>query len=95
MVEAGLLRRAAVELPAWRVEGEEIVGRWRFPDFSSALAAAVRVGGLAERADHHPELRVAWGLLEVRLTTHSANGLTARDLDLASAVQAALQPPSA
>ena len=93
MVDAALLRRASRELPAWQLAGEEIVGRWRFPDFSSALAAAVRVGALAERADHHPELRVAWGLLEVRLTTHAAKALTERDLDLAAAIQAALQPP--
>ncbi len=95
MVDAGLLRRATLELPGWQVEGEELVGRWRFPDFASALAAAVRVGALAERADHHPELRVAWGLLEARLTTHSARALTERDVELAAAIQTALQPPRA
>jgi 4a-hydroxytetrahydrobiopterin dehydratase len=95
MVRADLARRARLELPGWRVEGEEIVGRWRFPDFSAALGAAVKVGGLADRANHHPELRIAWGLLEVRLTTHSANALTERDLDLAAAIQAELDPPRA
>ena len=93
MVDAGLASRARLELPGWTLDGEEIVGRWRFPDFSSSLAAAVRVGGMAERVDHHPELRVAWGLLEVRLTTHKAKALTGRDIDLAVAIQAALQPP--
>ncbi len=93
MVDPDLVRRVGVELPGWTLEGEELVGRWRLPDFSSALAAAVRVGALAERADHHPELRVAWGLLEVRLTTHKVKTLTHRDLDLAAAIQSALQPP--
>ncbi|MGD1147207.1 MAG: 4a-hydroxytetrahydrobiopterin dehydratase [Thermoanaerobaculaceae bacterium] len=93
MVDPDLARRAGVELPGWALEGEELVGRWRLPDFSSALAAAVRVGTLAERADHHPELRVAWGSLEVRLTTHKARTLTDRDLDLAAAIQSALHPP--
>ena len=93
MVDREIASRAGLELPGWKLEGEELVGRWRLPDFSSALAAAVRVGTLAERADHHPELRVAWGHLEVRLTTHKVGTLTVRDLDLAAAVQSALQPP--
>ena len=93
MVDPDLARRAGLELPGWTLEGEELVGCWRFPDFSSALAAAVRVGALAERVDHHPELRISWGLLEVRLTTHAVKALTERDLDLAAAIQAALQPP--
>jgi len=95
MVDPDLARRARLELPGWTLDGEEIVGRWRVPDFASALSAAVRVGALAERADHHPELRVAWGLLEVRLTTHKSKALTGRDLDLAAAIQSALQAPNA
>ncbi len=93
MVDAALADRARRALPGWSLDGEEIVGRWRLPDFGTALAAAVRVGALAERADHHPEMRVAWGALEVRLTTHSAGTLTARDLDLAAAIHAALGAP--
>jgi len=93
MVTAALAARARRELPGWTLEGEEIVGRWRFPAFSPALASAVRVGALAERADHHPELRVSWGALEVRLTTHATGTVTERDLDLAAAIAAELGEP--
>ena len=94
MVEAALAGRVAAELPGWRLEGEELVGAWKLPDFAAALAAAVRVGALAERADHHPDLRIGWGRLEVRLTTHSAKGLTRRDVELAVKISGALQPPA-
>jgi 4a-hydroxytetrahydrobiopterin dehydratase len=94
VVDPALAARVASELHGWRIEGEELVGRWRLPDFASALAAAVRVGELAERADHHPDMHVGWGKLEVRLTTHSAHALTTRDLDLARAVHQALQAPN-
>jgi 4a-hydroxytetrahydrobiopterin dehydratase len=93
VVDGALAARIAAELPTWAVVGEELVGRWRFPDFAAALTAAVRAGDIAQRADHHPELRLGWGFLEVRLTTHSAGALTARDVDLAAAVQAALGAP--
>lgn len=95
MVDGALAARIAAELPAWTIAGEELVGRWRYPDFAAALAAAVRVGALAQRADHHPELRLGWGFLEVRLTTHSAAALTLRDAGLAAEVQAALGTPAA
>ncbi len=95
MVDAALGRRVAAELPGWALEGEELVGRWRFKDFAAALAGAVRTGALAERADHHPEMRLSWGRLEVRLTTHSAKALTAKDVELAAKVSEALGSPAA
>jgi 4a-hydroxytetrahydrobiopterin dehydratase len=93
VVDDALRRRVSAELPGWTLDGEEIVGRWGFADFAAALAAAVRVGALAERADHHPEMRVGWGHLEVRLTTHSAKALTPRDVELAAKISGALTPP--
>ena len=93
MVDEALGRRASEELPGWVVEGEELVGRWRFADFAAPLGAAVRAGALAERADHHPDMHIGWGKLEVRLTTHSAKALTVRDVELAGKISKALGPP--
>jgi len=95
MVSPELRRRVVEELPRWTVAGEELVGTWRFDDFGGALAAAVTAGMLAERANHHPDLAVGWGRLVVRLTTHDAGGLTARDLDLALRIEGRLGPPAA
>lgn len=89
-----LAERIAAELPAWHADGTRVSARWSFPDFSAALAAAVRVGMLAERADHHPDLELGWGYLVVSLTTHSAGGVTDKDLDLACAIQDLLGLPS-
>jgi 4a-hydroxytetrahydrobiopterin dehydratase len=93
MVDKALQSRISTELPGWVLEGEELVGRWRFADFAAALAAAVRVGALAQRADHHPDMGIGWGRLEVRLTTHSAKALTSRDVELAGKVSQALSAP--
>jgi 4a-hydroxytetrahydrobiopterin dehydratase len=93
VVDEALKSRISTELPGWVLEDEELVARWRFADFAAALAAAVRVGALAERADHHPDMRIGWGRLEVRLTTHSAKALTSRDVELAGKVSRALSAP--
>ncbi|MGV8041878.1 MAG: 4a-hydroxytetrahydrobiopterin dehydratase [Thermoanaerobaculaceae bacterium] len=94
MVSEHLAERIAAELPGWRLQGSALTTRWAFPDFSAALAATVRVGMLAERADHHPDLELGWGYLVVNLTTHSAGGVTGKDLDLACAIQGLLGTPS-
>jgi 4a-hydroxytetrahydrobiopterin dehydratase len=95
VVDDALRGKVSSELPGWVLDREELVGQWRFADFAAALAAAVRVGALAERADHHPDMRIGWGKLEVRLTTHSAKALTLRDVELAGKVSRALNPPNA
>ena len=74
-------------LPGWVREGDEIVKRFERPSFADAVAFVVRVGFLAEAADHHPDLDLRWRTVRVALTTHDAGGLTARDFALAEAVE--------
>jgi 4a-hydroxytetrahydrobiopterin dehydratase len=71
--------------PGWQRVGDALERAFRFPDFASALAFTVRVGMLAEKRDHHPDVLVGWGKAKVLWTTHDAGGITALDLELASA----------
>jgi 4a-hydroxytetrahydrobiopterin dehydratase len=80
---------AALEaLDGWARDGDEIVKTFDCGSFPDAIAFVVRVGFLAERADHHPDIDVRWKNVRIALTTHSANGLTNRDLDLATEIEA-------
>jgi 4a-hydroxytetrahydrobiopterin dehydratase len=72
----------------WTRDGGAIAKRFSFTDFAGALAFAVRVGMLAEKRDHHPDILVAWGKATVLWTTHDAGGITQLDLDLAEATDA-------
>ena len=80
----------AAALPAWRlVEGRDAIARsFRFRDFSEAWGFMARVALLAEAQDHHPEWSNVWNRVEIVLSTHDAGGLSARDLRLASAIDA-------
>lgn len=70
--------------PEWRsIDDLKLERTFRFPDFASALAFVVRIGLAAERADHHPDIELAWGRVKVLWTTHDAGGITALDLELA------------
>lgn len=77
--------------PDWSLDGAQLVRRIRTRDFASALALTVRVGELADQADHHPDLLVRWGELSIRLWTHSAGGLTDLDFILARWLDARLE----
>jgi 4a-hydroxytetrahydrobiopterin dehydratase len=47
-----------------------------------------RVGEIAERANHHPDIEIRWNTVTLRLSTHSAGGITGADLELAKQVDA-------
>jgi 4a-hydroxytetrahydrobiopterin dehydratase len=78
---------ALVGLAGWVRDGDEIVKTYERGTFADAIAFVVRVGFLAEQADHHPDIDIRWRTVRIALTTHSANGLTNRDLDLASEIE--------
>ncbi len=68
----------------WRREGDEIVRDWRFEDFAEAIAFVNRVAGVAEDANHHPDILVhGWNKVRLSLTNHSAGGLTSADFEMA------------
>jgi 4a-hydroxytetrahydrobiopterin dehydratase len=79
---------ALSKLPEWTYD--EVAGgirrSFKFGDFAAAFAFMTRVAILAEKADHHPEWSNVYNRVEMLLTTHDVNGLSARDIDLATAI---------
>jgi 4a-hydroxytetrahydrobiopterin dehydratase len=72
----------------WSRDGDALARAFRFEDFGGALAFVVRVGMVAEKRDHHPDIHLGWGKARVVWTTHDAGGVTQLDLDLARATDA-------
>jgi len=70
----------------WTREGDELVKVTKRRGFAGALAFVNAVGALAEAADHHPDIDIRWDTVTLRLSTHSAGGLTEKDLDLAGEI---------
>ena len=85
------VRKSALEgLPGWtEVPGREaIMKTFVFKDFNEAFGFMSRVALVAEKNDHHPEWRNVYRTVEVVLATHDAGGVTARDIELAGAMNA-------
>ena len=83
--EAGISARLH-ELSGWARVGDEIRKEFERPSFPDAIAFVVRIGFLAEAADHHPDIDIRWRTVHLALTTHDAGGLSARDFDLAAQI---------
>lgn len=79
-------------LPGWEPDAERdgIRKTFRFKDFTQAFSFMTRVALLAEKADHHPEWFNVYNRVDILLTTHDADGLSMRDIDLARAIEQAV-----
>ncbi len=76
------------DLPGWEAAQGEIRKQFELADFRAAVAFVVRIAFEAEAADHHPDLDNRYRRVTVALSTHSEGGVTAKDVDLATAIQA-------
>lgn len=77
---------ALPDVPGWTRNGDGIERQYKFADFTQAFGFMARVALLAEKADHHPEWSNVYNKVDIRLTTHDAGGISARDFALARAI---------
>ena len=83
-------RSALKDLKGWsEAAGRDAIERtFVFKDFNEAFGFMCRAALVAEKNDHHPEWRNVYKAVEVVLSTHDAGGVTARDVELAKAMNA-------
>jgi 4a-hydroxytetrahydrobiopterin dehydratase len=81
------IRNGLASLPGWERRDNEIEKVYELPSFADAIAFVTRVGFLAEKADHHPDLDVRWRKVRVALSTHSEGGITDMDVALAGEIE--------
>ncbi len=76
------------EVPGWTLSDDatRIQGKFKFKNFVEALAFVNRVGELAEREGHHPDIGFGWGYCEVTLYTHKIKGLHENDFIMAAKI---------
>ena len=91
-LSAGERDQLVAALPTWRLlsDRDAIARDLQFKDFNAAWGFMSRVALLAERMDHHPEWTNSYNRVSIVLTTHDAGGVSQRDADMASAIEALL-----
>ena len=84
------IRSKLQELPGWYYEDGWIRRQYKTDGWPTTLMLVNQIGYLAEAAYHHPDLSVTWAKVTVKLKTHSENGITDRDLELARKIEEAV-----
>jgi 4a-hydroxytetrahydrobiopterin dehydratase len=74
------------DLADWRYLRSAIHARFGTGDFLGSLQLANAIGDAAEEMNHHPDLDVRYGRLDIKLSSHDVAGVTARDVDLARVI---------
>jgi 4a-hydroxytetrahydrobiopterin dehydratase len=82
---------ALSELDGWSQDGDQSIHRkFSFPDHIAAMGFVTRVAMAAEKMNHHPDLRIVYSNVDIALSTHDANGVTQKDIELARTIDSYL-----
>jgi 4a-hydroxytetrahydrobiopterin dehydratase len=87
-LSAEQIAAALNELPGWEVADGRLRRVFEFRDFVEAFSFMTAVALEAERLDHHPDWSNSYRTVTIELVSHSAGGLTDRDVELARRIQA-------
>ncbi|MEU7610478.1 4a-hydroxytetrahydrobiopterin dehydratase [Micromonospora sp. NPDC049204] len=83
LLTADAVREELGRLPDWSGDPTGIGRTAQLGSFPAAIAVVDRVAAVAEELDHHPDIDIRWRTLTFRCVTHSAGGVTHRDVELA------------
>src|SRR5262252_6707119 len=75
------------DLPGWYFDEGWIRRVYKTDGWPTTLMLVNAIGFVAEAAYHHPDLSVTWGRITVKLSTHSAGGITDKDFELARKIE--------
>ena len=91
---APLTRREAEtllsDIPGWELKAEatQLYQSYKFGNFQNALDFINKVGVIAEKEEHHPDIEFGWGYANILVFTHKINGLHENDFILAAKINA-------
>jgi 4a-hydroxytetrahydrobiopterin dehydratase len=77
------LKKAVASLKGWAVVKGKLHKEYKFADFIHAFGFMSTAALAIEKMGHHPEWFNVYNRVTVDLTTHDAQGITAKDIDLA------------
>lgn len=83
---------ALSQLEGWSKAGggrDAIARTLKFDDFNAAFGFMTRVALKADKMDHHPEWFNVYNKVEIVLTTHDCDGVSALDVEMAKFINAA------
>ncbi len=86
VLQATEIESALQTLPGWIYADGGLWLTAELASFRDVLNAVAAVGDVAERRNHHPDINIRWRTVSFVCSTHSDGGVTAKDVELATAI---------
>jgi len=83
---AAKVAEAVTTLKGWKAGEDSITKTFKFKDHVAAMGFVTKVGIAAEVMDHHPDMRIVYNTVDIKLNSHDAGGVTDRDVKLAARI---------
>ena len=71
------------ELKDWRKIDSKLEKNYKFKDFVEAFSFITKIALIAEKMNHHPDIKIVYNRVYIELTTHDINGISRNDITLA------------
>jgi 4a-hydroxytetrahydrobiopterin dehydratase len=85
--EPAEIERRLADLPHWHFADGAIQRTYKTAGWRATLMVVTTVGHLCEAGWHHPDLVVSYDSVTVKLSTHSAKGITDKDFAMAAKIE--------
>ena len=72
------------QLDSWKYENKAISKTFQLTSYLSGINFVNKIALLAEKMDHHPDIKIGWCKVDILLTTHDSGDVTKKDIELAS-----------
>lgn len=86
LLDPAAVQEAVAVLDGWSGGTDAIMRTVGLPSFPAAIAVVDQVAAIAEEMNHHPDIDIRWRTVTFRCATHSAGGVTTRDITLANRI---------
>ena len=86
VLSAEQIDAALGDLEGWTFADGALLRTFRLADFARAVDFVEQLAEVAEGLRHHPDIDIRFNKVTLRLVTHDAGGVTARDVELAEAL---------
>ena len=80
------IQERLISHPSWRLQEVWLARDLQFADFTAAWQFMSHVADCAEQQDHHPNWYNVYSTVQIRLSSHDANGITERDFALVQSI---------
>lgn len=87
-LDRGEIERNLAGVEGWSIEGDQLAKNFEFKTYKDGIVFASAVGFIADKLNHHPDMRVGYAKVSVSVNTHDVGGISPYDFELARRIDA-------